>query len=180
MQEINNICPLQTDNADVLLDYCARTLDPERKAMLERHMSVCAECREMTVHQSAVWAALDEYDAEPISADFDQKLYGRIREMERVPLWQRIWAPVKAYLEGQPAWKPILPVALAACAVAVVILVRSDFGKAENGSGTTVVVQVVEQAERALEDLEMLRQFEAASSDAVTKSEGSESQKDIL
>src|SRR5258708_8486846 len=113
LPESNMTCPLQTDNADVLLDYCSRTLDPERTAMLETHMKVCADCRTMSEAHKELWAALDLFDAEPISIDFDRKLYARIEASERIPLWERFWAPVQDYRQAQPALHPILSLALA-------------------------------------------------------------------
>ncbi|MEO7653998.1 MAG: hypothetical protein ABIZ80_26365, partial [Bryobacteraceae bacterium] len=161
MHNTKMTCPLQTDNADVLLDYCARSLDAERKAMLELHMKSCGECREMAVAQSEIWSALDAYDAEPISADFDRNLYSRIEEMDRVPAWERFWAPVREYLQGQPAWKPVLSIAAASAVLLVVIAVRSDLPQPVNEPTAAIIdVRDVEQAEHVLEDLEMLRQFD--------------------
>ena len=68
MHNTKMTCPLQTGNADVLLDYCARSLDAERKAMLEKHMENCVDCLEMAKAQSQIWSAMDFYDAEPVSA----------------------------------------------------------------------------------------------------------------
>jgi anti-sigma factor RsiW len=89
MLDAKMTCPLQTDNADILLDYCSRSLDPARKDMLERHMVHCSECREMAAAQAEIWSAMDAFDAEPVSAGFDRKLYARIAEMEKVPAWFR-------------------------------------------------------------------------------------------
>ena len=173
MNDTKMTCPLQTDNADVLLDYCARVLDPERKAMLELHMAHCADCREMAEAQTQIWAAMDLYDAEPISADFDRKLYAKIAERETVPVWERLRAPVREYLQGQPAWKPVLSIAVASAALALVFLVRNDVPAPVAPSAIVIDVREVEQAERALEDIEMLRQLDAP---VVTDS----SQKDVL
>lgn len=153
------ICPLQTGNEDVLLDYCARGLDPARLAMLESHMQSCATCREMAQSQSELWSALDAYEAELISADFDRKLYAKIEDANRVPAWERFWAPVRNYLEGQPAWKPVVSVAAASAVLALVFLVGGETETASREGGTPDD-RVVEQAERVLEDLEMLRQFD--------------------
>lgn len=161
MNDTKMTCPLQTDNADVLLDYCARVLDPERKEMLEVHMAHCADCRELAESQAQIWAAMDLYDAEPISADFDRKLYAKIAERETVPVWERYWAPVREYLQGQPAWKPVLSIAAASAALALVFLVRNDVPAPVAPSAIVIDVREVEQAERALEDIEMLRQLEA-------------------
>lgn len=170
-------CPLQTDNADVLLDYCARSLDAERKAMLEKHMESCADCSDMARAQSEIWSAMDLYDAEPISADFDRKLYARIAAVDRVSPWERFWSPVREYLQGQPAWKPVLSVAAASAVVALVFFVRSEAPVPEAQPVSTIDVRDVEQAERALEDLEMLRQFEAA---FPSDSSGANTQKEVL
>jgi hypothetical protein len=153
-------CPMQTGNADILLDYCARALDAERTAMLESHMAHCRECNEMARGQAEIWAALDAFDAEPVSAGFDRKLYARIAESERVPAWERFWAPVREYLHGRPAWQPVLSVAAASAMVAVVLLVRADLAQPGPATESAVDARGVEQAERLLEDLEMLRLLE--------------------
>ncbi len=171
-------CPLQSDNADVLLDYCARSLDAERKAMLEVHMEYCADCREMAKAQMEVWAAMDSYEAEAISADFDRKLYARMAEIDRVPAWERFWAPVREYLQGQPAWKPVLSIAAASAVLALVFVVGGDGPPAPGLEPTaTIDVRDVEQAERALEDMEMLKQFEVV---APADSTGANAQKEVL
>lgn len=162
-------CPLQTGNEDVLLDYCARALDAERKSMLEAHMAHCEQCREMAKAQTEIWAALDAYDAEPVSADFDRKLYARMEEMDRVPAWEKYWAPVREYLQGQPAWKPVLSVAAASAVLMVVFAVSGDGPQPLPAPVAVIDVQDVEQAERALEDIEMLRQFESASAESAQK-----------
>lgn len=154
-------CPLQTDNADVLLDYCARALDPERKAMLEAHMAHCDDCRDMASAQSQIWSAMDVYEAEPISADFDRKLYARIAEEDKVPAWERFWVPVRTYLQGQPAWKPVLSIAAASAALAFVFLIQNETPAPVAQPPAIIDVHDVEKAERALEDMEMLRQLES-------------------
>lgn len=169
MHNIKMTCPLQTDNADVLLDYCARALDAERKAMLETHMAHCEDCREMARAQTEIWTAMDSYDAEPISADFDRKLYARMEEMDQVPAWEKYWAPVREYLQGQPAWKPVLSVAAASAVLAVVFVVSGDTPQPLPAPAAVIDVRDVEQAERALEDIEMLRQFEATPAESTQK-----------
>jgi hypothetical protein len=64
-------------------------------------------------------------------------------------------------LQGQPAWKPVLSIAAASAALALVFLVRNDMPAPVALSATVIDVREVEQAERALEDIEMLRQLEA-------------------
>ena len=71
-------CPLETrENAQLLLDYGTRKLEPETVAALERHIAICGACREFVSGQRAVWQALDAWEAAPVSADFDSRLYRR-------------------------------------------------------------------------------------------------------
>ncbi|HEU0122297.1 MAG TPA: hypothetical protein VFQ91_17335 [Bryobacteraceae bacterium] len=177
MKTTQMTCPLQTGNEDVLFDYCAHSLDAQRRAMLEQHMSRCTECADMVRQQSAVWDALDAYDADPISPGFNRTLFARIEAAERVPFWQRIWAPVNDYLQGQPVWKPVLSLVAASAVVAVVFLAQDDHRRAAaHRSPASVDVRDIEQAERALEDMEMLRQLEATSVDGF----GAKAQKEVL
>jgi anti-sigma factor RsiW len=87
-------CPLGTrENAEQLLDYCSRNLDPQTTTILERHIAACPACREFVDKQSAVWQALDAWEAKPVSADFDRKLYTRIEA--DVPWWQTLLRPLR-------------------------------------------------------------------------------------
>ena len=71
-------CPVRDNNAEIFLDYCTRRLDWDAAETLERHMAVCPECNQMAESQKLVWAALDSWEAAPISADFDDRLHTRI------------------------------------------------------------------------------------------------------
>ena len=58
-------CPLETrDNAQLLLDYCARKLEPESVAILERHIALCSACREFASRQRAVKPEISFYLSE--------------------------------------------------------------------------------------------------------------------
>jgi anti-sigma factor RsiW len=86
-------CPLENrDNAEQLLDYCSRKLDPQATAILERHIAICPACREFAENQRAVWEALDAWEAKPVSAQFDRRLYARIEN--EVPWWQALLRPL--------------------------------------------------------------------------------------
>ena len=53
-------CPIETHgNAELLLDYSTRKLNPELSAVLEAHMDICPACREFRDGQRAMWDALD-------------------------------------------------------------------------------------------------------------------------
>jgi len=153
-------CPIETqENAELLLAYCARKLDPETQAILERHLVVCPECREFQKNQEAVWQALDAWEAMPVSADFDRRLYRRIAE-EQAPAswWSRLARP---FMSGPALLSRGVPLAATACllVLAGVILERPyDVAVPEDLAERTESIQP-DQVERTLDDMEMLRQF---------------------
>lgn len=154
-------CPLQSGDVDILLDYCSRSLDVDRADLFEEHLRGCGECREMVRSQMAIWSALDSFETQPVSNDFDRKLHARIAELDRVsPPLARLWAPVQAFFEWPPAWKPALSVGLATAAVATIFVIRGGLLQPEVPVPTIDAVEV-ERAVQALEDMEMLRQLEA-------------------
>jgi len=55
-------CPQEfLRSQELIVGYSAGTLDPQDTAAFERHIQSCAVCRQETVLQQAVWAALDEW-----------------------------------------------------------------------------------------------------------------------
>ena len=67
-------CPIETqENAELLLSYSARRLDAEKMLAFEAHMASCHACREFHDSQAALWAALDQWEARPVSLDFDRR-----------------------------------------------------------------------------------------------------------
>lgn len=158
-------CPIKShENADLLLAYCARKLDPETTSLLERHMELCTECRAFRDGQRAVWNALDEWEAMPVSADFDRRLYRRVREQNEASWVGRFFEPLRPVF-----LRPVLPLA-AACAVVFAGFLLEYPGAQPVNPGMTsgrpgvqsavVDVQPVE-VEKTLDDLEMLHEFNA-------------------
>ena len=152
-------CPLQTDNSEILLNYCSRKLSAEVTAMLERHIPECAECTRFASGQKLLWETLDSWEAMPISADFDRKLYARIEEHERSSWWHKLLTSEFFQPFG---WRPAMPLVTACLtfAVAVFLYIPSDKPvPATVNSQQRVETVDVDQAERAIEDMEMLRQL---------------------
>ena len=156
-------CPQQnSDGVELIIAYAARTLDTANEAAFERHLEVCASCREMATAQRTVWSALEELTPLPVSSNFDAKLYQRIAEEQQHTWWQRLF-------RANWSWRPAMPVA-AACAVLIVALLVKN-------SGPTVVPQPVqpslqiEQVERALDDMDMLKQVGEAALEKSTTQE---------
>ena len=100
-------CPIETqENAELLLSYSARRLNPESTAILEAHMELCLACQEFRDGQRALWEALDQWEARPVSADFDRRLYRRIEEQDRMGWWTRVFGSMRPMF-----LRPALPLA---------------------------------------------------------------------
>src|SRR5712692_1870527 len=99
-------CPTKTSRAEVLLDYCAGTLDAARAAEFARHVEACDGCRRVVEGQREVWGALDGWMPVEVSPDFDARLYARIAQEQAAPPWRRwlraIFRPSVPY----PFWRP--------------------------------------------------------------------------
>jgi len=153
-------CPLETpETADLLLAYCSRRLSPESTATLEKHLALCPSCRSFAEGQGAVWSALDSWEAAPVSADFDARLYRRIgHDLTWRDRLLRPFRPLLAY-HG-------LPAAAAACLVLMAGLLLEHSGKP---AGTpvppdTATVEVQpEKLEQALDVMDVLSEFDRKS-----------------
>jgi hypothetical protein len=141
------------ESAELLLAYASRKLDAETEATLERHCEACPACREFAEAQRAVWTALDAWEALPVSADFDRRLYRRIEE--QVSWWDRLVRPFRPMLVQRG-----LPIAAAAClAVTAGILVDRPAGLPGDVPSVQAEAVQADQVETALDDMEMLREF---------------------
>jgi anti-sigma factor RsiW len=143
------------ENAELLLAYCSGKLDAEGAAAIGKHVENCAACREFVRGQQAVWSALDAWEAAPVSADFDRRLYRRI-DLE-VSWWDRLIRPFRPMLVRQG-----IPVAASAFLVimASVLLDRpAAVPPADESESAQVEALQAEQVEHALDEIEMLHEF---------------------
>jgi anti-sigma factor RsiW len=140
------------ENAGVLLEYVERKLTPDVAAAFERHLDACPACREAVGAQQTVWAALDAWNAAEISPDFNRRLYERIESEEGRAWWRRLFQPVLPW-----SLRPAMPLA-AACMVLVAVLVFQGPGEVERQTKSVQTIDI-EQVERTLDDLEMLKQL---------------------
>lgn len=145
--------------AEILLEFSAGTLDAARAAELTSHIRECPECAALVEAQSQVWQALDAWKPVQVSPDFDAKLYARIAR-EQTPAWRR-WLH----------WRPALPLAAAAAALALLIRVP-DWSDRIPANPSAPAAQAVapapapgavqpgaidaDQVEQALEDLDLM------------------------
>lgn len=160
MNAKNNQCPMQNGNAEILLSYCARSLEPEQVAEIEQHLQACAECRAWAAEQQTVWTAMDAWEAEPVSPEFDAALFARIAASERPSAWERWTEPVRQFLAGGWGWRPVWPAAAIALTLVIALSIENPFRTEPAAQTVKLEAQEIEQAELALEDLEMLRQLE--------------------
>lgn len=149
-------CPVQDGNPDILLDYCARRLTPEVASILVEHMAVCEDCRRIAEAQEHVWAALDTWKPMPVSEDFDERLYARISAEERRSFWSRL-------LGDRLSWKPALSLAGACAALVFAVYLNAPApAPAPLPETSRIDAMETEQIERAVEDMDMLRQLSIA------------------
>ena len=172
------MCLMQSqENAEVLLDYCARALPADTLARLDAHMAMCSSCRQELSAQQQLWSVLDEFDAGElsISADFDRRLHARIDAEQQDSFWVRGWRSI--FASGQPGvWRPAFSMTLAGVAVMALLLVRMPNPFAPDPvpaaypsvavtepatpdatvKTATVDSKDIERLDSALEDIEML------------------------
>jgi anti-sigma factor RsiW len=142
------MCPNKDkQSAEILLQYCAGTLDPDRTLEFEKHAAECTGCGRQVASQRALWRTLDQWTPAEISPDFDARLYARIAREEAAPLWKR-W-----FTWG---WKPALATAVAGTAIVIGLLMHQPLP-----APRTDTVDI-DQVEHALEDLDMLTPLPAA------------------
>jgi hypothetical protein len=146
-------CPLQNrENAEQLLDYCTRKLDFQSAAIMERHISVCPECRQFAENQRAVWEALDRWEVEPVSAGFDRRLYQRIES--DVPWWPRMMRPLTQHWNVTASCAGVFVLLMAG------VLLNHPTTVPQVSRDTAQVEQVQpEQVENALDAMDMLAEF---------------------
>ena len=137
------------ERAGLVVGYCSGSLAAEEAAAVARHLETCAECRAVVEEQRRVWSALEAWEAPAVSTEFDQRLYARIEAAERRAWWR------------SPGWlQPAFSVGLASVVVAAVLLVRIPSAPTTQVQSRSESVDI-EQVERALEDMEMLKQLDA-------------------
>jgi predicted anti-sigma-YlaC factor YlaD len=154
MTQVEMKCPLsREETADLLLDYSAGRLDKARVALLERHMKNCEGCAAFGLQQGALWAALDEWEPEPVSMDFNRRMWQKIDLLEAEPWYRRLADSLR--LGG---WKPAIPL------VAAVVLVATAFVMDHSGNVAQthdVSITEVDQVEKTLDDVQLLKQFDS-------------------
>jgi anti-sigma factor RsiW len=151
-------CPIESHNPELLVAYTAGELDLETAQALERHLAGCSACQALAADQTAVWKAMDGWEAPVVSLDFDRRLYRRIDEGVRLSWWERLTRPFRPMPLRQA-----LPLSATAglLLMAGLLLHRSAPIAPAAAPGETVRA---DQVESTLDDLDLLRQFSTANS----------------
>ncbi|MEO8592558.1 MAG: hypothetical protein ABI759_04480 [Candidatus Solibacter sp.] len=152
-------CPLQSrEGAQLLLERCTGGAHAAPAGDLVRHIAECAVCRAFTEQQRSVWEAMDTWEAAPVSADFDQRLYRRIAA--QTSWWERLLLPLR-----QASFGRSIPAAAMAglLVMAGIVLVRPGVSPVapparavEHAQGETLQP---EQVEYTLDSMEVLEEF---------------------
>ena len=147
-------CPLENrENSEILLEYSSRTLNGSDTQRLEAHLGECQACRDFVRGQRAVWEALDGWEAEPVSADFDRRLFQRIER--EVSWWRRMRGHVGLLL-GYPA---LSLAAVAALLLMAVWLERPSPSRAPAPAPVQANMLQPDQVVEGLDEMEILDQF---------------------
>jgi len=164
MREDNMNCTVNKNQPEVILDFCAGSLEENRRTEFARHIESCAECSAVVAAQREVWASLDRLPAPEISADFDARLYARIAQADSAPAWRRWLNRILHPPLPVAPWKPALS-AVAAVAVITIGVISYAPRNAVQPPATPVqqvqsidsAAQVdIEQVANALDELDVL------------------------
>jgi hypothetical protein len=152
-------CPIRTqENADWLLDYSAGKMDRERVALLEQHLEICAECTKFVEAQRVVWSALSGWQPQPVSDDFDRRLYSVIDQAKPASWIGRLIRPIRPLF-----WRPMVPIAAACLVIVAGFLLHTPRAPvAPADSQARVEEAEPEQVETTLDDMLMLRELTVA------------------
>jgi anti-sigma factor RsiW len=148
-------CPIKNkENTDWLLDYSAGRLDRERASILGRHVETCPDCARFVEGQQVVWNALSQWEPQPVSSDFDRRLYRMIDQAKAESWISRLFRPLA------PLWRPVVPVAAACLLIVAGVVLHTPEG-AVNFVHPQARVDAIEadQVERTLDDMQMLREL---------------------
>ena len=152
-------CPIYNESPDLLMDYASGKLEFESQQRMDAHVQKCEICGDALAAQAMVWKAMDEWEAEPVSMDFDAKLYARI-ESEQTSVWAR----VKSFVVGDGfRWQPTAVAMAGTAALFLGVFLFQPPSVSEPKDGVAIEAHEIEQAERALEDVDMVDKLFAES-----------------
>ena len=150
-------CPSRRKETTLFLDYASGRLSAAEAAVVAQHANECDDCAAALLEYSSVSDALDFWDAPPVSPQFNRRLWDRIEAAADAPFYVRVVDWFRFH-----SLKPAIPVAAAALIIAVGFLFDHPSGIKNPPANNRVSATEADQAERALDDLQLLRQLDAA------------------
>ena len=154
-------CPIRArGKKDLLLDYCSHSLDAKAAEEVEAHLAACPQCKAWTDAHMRTWSLLDDWQAAPVSPDFERKLRERIAllDTEPKPWWRAAWQSF--------ATRGLKP-ALAAALVVVLLLAGLLFVRPSHAPAQPAID--ADHLEKALDDVDMLRKVDAPNDAAASE-----------
>ena len=145
---------MEAGNEGVLLDYAAGKLKADARAQMDRHMESCSACNQFAGAQQNLWQALENWEPAEVSMDFDRRLFARIEQ--DVSWWTRLMRPLN------PLFRHSVPIAATAGVVIMAGLLLNRPAAvpvAPLPQSAQVESLQADQLQSALDDMEMLRQF---------------------
>jgi hypothetical protein len=145
-------CPMEV-RQELLLNYSAGRGDASAAASFEQHARGCAACGRILASQREVLEALDRWEAPPVSADFDRRLYRRIEQ--EVPWWNFLVRPFRPVFSNR-----VVPIAVAAALVVIagVWIERPGTPPLPAPSAETQALRP-DQAEHVLQQMEVVQEL---------------------
>lgn len=148
-------CPMDRKAAEIVIDYCAGTLEPLERAEFEQHLAACTDCSRVVNAQREVWETLDRWTPPAVSQDFDARLYARMARENAAPVWVRWLRRVLQPPVPIQAWKPAVSLAAACAVLAAGLAVRAPH-PADPAQQVRAEHVDIEQVETALDDIDVL------------------------
>jgi len=148
-------CPIDSRETEILVAYCSGSLAAERSPLLASHLEDCAACRQFVKDQQAVWDALDGWQAAPVSADFNRRLYQRIEQPHS-------WFDRLALSLHWSGLRQAIPIAASAAVVLMAgLLLQHNFSAPPVAHHNSAVVEAIQpdDLENALSEMEALSQL---------------------
>jgi hypothetical protein len=149
-------CPSETpQSVELLLALSAGTLSGPQAAAVAEHAAACPACRAFAAAQDTVWQSLDGWEAPPVSADFDRRLYRRIEQ--GVSWWELLLRPLRPLMVHRA-----LPIAAAAgLLIALGLWIERPNAIPAVAVSEAAQMEAIppDQAQHAIEEMDLMREF---------------------
>ncbi len=144
---------------EIIEQIIAQSGRPVLTAEVEAHVGACRTCAKVYLEQQALWRKLDAWEVPEVSPGFDHRLFARIGRRVSEP-----WAALDWLMRLLQPLQPRFAVALACILIIATVVV--DRGRHTAVPAAPVAAtqpadrEDVQQVELALDDIQMLNDFE--------------------